>query len=119
MASHPLIAAPASGHALYPQQNIQPSQQQQQQQQQQVYGPPAAPLFANRMNYDVWKDMLTNQQVEVRLVGHGWVIGIALTCMRFFDVISGLGSRVMYRLPGTRDNREGVFPMNDVRPFNA
>ncbi|KAF6754490.1 hypothetical protein DFP72DRAFT_899225 [Ephemerocybe angulata] len=85
-------------------------------------GPPAVPSYSTprslaRMNWDVAKQIITNQRVEVRLDGQGWVIGLALSCLKFFEVISGVGCQVRYTLPHGRGSGDGIFSQADVRPI--
>ncbi|TEB33380.1 hypothetical protein FA13DRAFT_150667 [Coprinellus micaceus] len=76
----------------------------------------STPRSLHRMNWRVARDILTNQKVQVRIDGHGWVIGLALSCLKFFEVISGIGCQVRYTLPSGQSG-DGIFPEADVQPF--
>ncbi|RXW21054.1 hypothetical protein EST38_g4818 [Candolleomyces aberdarensis] len=85
-------------------------------------GPPAlgsysstpAPRSVTKMNWSVAKQIIMNQRVEVRLDGQGWVVGLALSCLKFFEVISGYGCQVRYTMPDGRGG-DAIFPQADIR----
>ncbi|TFK28101.1 hypothetical protein FA15DRAFT_86913 [Coprinopsis marcescibilis] len=74
------------------------------------------PQYTDKLDYRLIRDIVTNQPVEVKIAGYGWVVGIALTCMQFFQAISRTGYMVSYKLPGKPEPCEGYFHEPDIRP---
>lgn len=69
-----------------------------------------------KVNWAVAKKIVTGQRVEVRIDGHGWVIGLVLGCLKFYEIISGEGFEVRYSILPDRRDRTEVFRETDVRP---
>lgn len=60
--------------------------------------------------------IMAGQRVQVRLDGHGWAMGFTLSCLMFFEKISGYGCEVSYELAPGGPLGEGIFPEADIHP---
>ncbi|KAG2017659.1 hypothetical protein CC2G_007149 [Coprinopsis cinerea AmutBmut pab1-1] len=79
-----MASAPAMPFANSP--DVPPRTYPQPHPQQALVPPPSRAVSS--VNWRILRDIVTNQQVEVKLRGGGWVIGIALTCVKFFEIVS-------------------------------
>ncbi|RDB25544.1 hypothetical protein Hypma_006526 [Hypsizygus marmoreus] len=56
-----------------------------------------------------FRRFLANEEIMVNLQARGWVMGIVLATVQFFETVAGFGYKVRFTPPGEAE-QEGVFP---------